>query len=183
MAARTLAEGLAIATEMGLLLYPHHFGASSRAHLEGVHPDAVTVAELAIRLCPYDGTILPGGGLRTLAQAQANALSGNGILHSLHRRQADGHGHAVDIVALLPGRGVVWKGGDAMAAFTAMAAAVATASAILGIPVRQGSDWNCNGKRGEAREWDWPHFELPDHRFIQAATALMLERREVLGLP
>ncbi len=139
-------------------MYAHRFGKSSLANLDGVLPTLVEVAKLAITLCEYDGTVINGGGMRTQAQASANVASGTGILNSRHIKQADGYGHAIDLIPLTPGKGIDWKN---LAAFKAMAVAVKVASAKLDVPIRQGCDWNMNGVFSEAREYDWAHFEDP----------------------
>lgn len=159
--------------------YDHEFGSGSRANLEGVRPELVEVAELAITLCPYDGTVISGGGLRTVRQAQDNVARGTGILNSLHRKQADGYGHAVDLIALTPGKGVDWNN---LPAFKAMAKAVKDAAAILQVPIRQGCDWDMDGHWGESGEWDWPHFENPKPHHMARAVELMNRHREELKL-
>jgi peptidoglycan L-alanyl-D-glutamate endopeptidase CwlK len=158
--------------------YPHEFGTSSRRNLEGVLPDLVTVAELAIKLCEFDGKIIAGGGLRTEAQARANVANGTGILNSLHRRQSDGYGHAIDLIALTNGK-IDWGN---LKAFKAMARAVKIAAAHLCTPIRQGCDWNMNGTFGESREWDWPHFENPVEFWRPKAVAEMHRYRAELGM-
>lgn len=150
--------------------FPHRFGKSSLANLDGVMPGLVNVAKLAITLCEFDGTVIAGGGLRTPAQAQANFEAGTGIKDSRHIRQPDGWGHAIDLIALTNGK-IDWKN---LAAFRAMAIAVKRASAILCVPIRQGCDWNMNGTFGETREWDWPHLEDPILYWQRKAEAEML---------
>ena len=54
-----LEEGIAIARKLGLTIYDHTFGKGSYRNLKGVHPLYITVAELAIKLNPVDGTIIP----------------------------------------------------------------------------------------------------------------------------
>ncbi len=159
--------------------YPHVFGTVSRRNLVGVFPPLVEVAELAIKICEFDGTIIDGGGLRTEAQARANVTNGTGILNSRHRKQADGYGHAIDLIALTPGKGIDWKN---KRAFEAMARAVKIAAAGLCVPIRQGCDWNMNGTFGESREWDWPHFENPIELWRPKAVAEMHRYRAELGL-
>lgn len=149
------------------------FGAKSRRNLKGVDETLVAVAERALEISPCDGTILVGGGLRTLAQAQANVRKGTGILNSLHRT-----GDAIDLVALTNGR-VRWDNSEA---FYAMAMAVKQAAAEMLVPIRQGCDWNMNGTFGESREWDWPHFENPVEYWMQKATDEMYRYRKELGL-
>lgn len=163
------------------ITYPHRFGKASTANLSGVLPCLVEVAELAITLCPFDGTVIAGGGLRTEAQARNNVARGTGILNSLHRKQPDGYGHAIDLIALTPGKGIDWNN---LKAFRAMAAAVKDAAAILAVPIRQGCDWDMDGVWGESanKEWDWPHFEYPKDRNMARAVELMHEHRKSLGL-
>jgi peptidoglycan L-alanyl-D-glutamate endopeptidase CwlK len=175
-----LTKGLDIARSLGLPIYSHAFGAQSYANLSGVLPGLVDVAQLAIRICEYDGTVIAGGGLRTHDQALQNVQNGTGILDSRHRKQSDGWGHAIDLIALTYGR-VDWQN---LVAFREMARAVKVASAILEIPIRQGCDWNMNGKLQEAgtKEWDWPHFEDPIPFHLPAAENEMLRYRREIGL-
>ncbi|HEY3494761.1 MAG TPA: hypothetical protein VGK73_08755 [Polyangiaceae bacterium] len=142
-------------------------------------PSLVKVAELAILLCPFDGTIIDGGGLRTQAQAETNAAAGTGIANSRHLRQSDGWGHAIDLIALTKGK-IDWNN---LPAFKSMAHAVKIASAMLVTPIRQGCDWNMNGIMGEAgtKEWDWPHFEDPLPHLLKKAESEMLRFREELS--
>lgn len=166
--------------------YPHKYGKASCRELDGVLPQLVRVATLAIIICPYDGTIQPGGGLRTPEQAAANADNGTGIKDSRHIRQPDGFGHAIDIVPLVDTDGdgdveVSWAQ-KWLPAFKEMAIAVKRASAILEVPIRQGCDWNMNGKMNEAgtKEWDWPHFEDPIAYWQKQAAAEMRRFRAEL---
>ena len=91
-------------------MHDHYFGDASLSELDGprgrVLPELFEVAKLAIRLSPYDGTVRRGGGVRTQAEAEDNARRKTGIVNSLHRIQADGFGHAIDVLALTPGKGV-----------------------------------------------------------------------------
>jgi len=174
-----LTEGLRVARELGYTIHDHNFGNSSKANLEGVLPTIVDVARLAIKLCPFDGTVIPNGGLRTQAAANQNEANGTGIPDSRHLLQSDGFGHAIDCIALTPGAGIDWTN---MAAFEAMAEAVKIASAILNVPIRQGCDWNMNGTFSEGNEWDWSHFEDPKQKYMAAAVAELARYRRVLGL-
>ena len=178
----TLDEALQVARRLGFKIYDHSFGKSSSANLKGVLPELVAVAKLAIMLCEYDGTVISGGGMRTEAEARQNVENGTGILHSLHRRQSDGYGHAIDLIPLVPGRGIVWKGEESRRAFEAMAAAVKASAAILGVPIRQGCDWNMNGTFGESREWDWPHFEKPKAVYRERAAKELERFRKSLSI-
>lgn len=158
--------------------YPHAFGAKSKANLAGVQPNLVRVAEVAITICEFDGTVIDGGGLRTKEQAAANEARGVGILNSRHRKQSDGYGHAIDLIALTNGK-IDWTN---MSAFKAMARAVKIAAAYLHVPIRQGCDWNMNGTFGESKEYDWPHFEDPVEYWQKAATDEMYRFRHELGM-
>jgi peptidoglycan L-alanyl-D-glutamate endopeptidase CwlK len=155
--------------------YPHKLGAKSLANLKGVKQPLIDIATLAITLCEFDGTVIPGGGLRTREQAAANAANGTGILNSRHLT-----GDAIDLIALTNGR-IDWQN---LIAFKAMARAVKIAAATLEIPIRQGCDWNMNGKMGEpgTREYDWPHFEITVAGLMGQARAEMRRFRIEIGL-
>ncbi len=159
--------------------YDHTFGKASMRNLNGVKPQLVQVATRAIQLCAFDGTVVPGGGMRTQAQANANYVAGTGITNSLHIKQSDGYGHAIDLIPLTPGKGIDWSN---IPAFLAMAEAVKYAAAELMIPIRQGCDWNMNGVLREAREYDLAHFEMPRPWHRSQALDLMHRYREEVGL-
>jgi peptidoglycan LD-endopeptidase CwlK len=164
---------------LGLTKYDHRFGARSKRNLEGVLPGLVDVATLAIQISKWDGTVVPGGGLRSLAQAQENVKNGTGILNSLHRRQQDGWGHAIDLIALTPGKGIDWKNA---VLFKDMAWAVAVASTLLDIPIRQGCNWDCDTLMLEPRECDMSHFELAEGIYIFVAEQLLKWRQANLAV-
>lgn len=157
-----------------------HFGKGSLRNREGAHPDLIRLSDWVIERSSHDLTILGGGGLRTLAQAQENVARGTGILNSLHRKQSDGYGHALDLVLYKNGR-ATWDQKYA-SAYRETADLVGRGSAYLSIPIRQGCDWNMNGVFGESREWDWPHVEIPEFVNLPKAIALMKSRRRSFGL-
>jgi peptidoglycan LD-endopeptidase CwlK len=170
-----------IVNSLGLKLYDHRFGGASRRNLQGVHPRLIAVAEIAIRICPFDGTVLATGGVRNREQQAEHVKSGaSKTMNSLHLPQGDGYGHAIDLVALTNGK-VDWEN---VPAFRAMALAVQTAAAALSLPIRQGCDWDVDGVLGESatKEWDWPHFEMPRDVYLPRAIKLMNQRRAALGL-
>jgi len=170
-------EALTRAKALGYETFDHHFGKGSLSQLEGVHPDIVDLAKLTIRLCKYDGTIIPGGGLRTEEQAQENAANGTGIVNSLHRKQSDGYGHAVDVIPYVNGK-ATWE----MKYCEEMAKAAKLAAALLSVAIRQGCDWNMNGTFGESGEYDWCHHELPKEKYQeQAKEELARSQAELLG--
>jgi hypothetical protein len=152
-------------------------GLKSRVKLEGVHPDLVKVVERAIALTPIDFMVVEG--VRSDEQAFINFGKGRSAeacvaggcpakyaqpalakvtwlrnpLNTKHRKQKDGHGHAVD---LLPAP-YDWK---AAAPFNAVATAMLAAAHDLGVKIRWGADWDADGKPREKGETDSPHFEL-----------------------
>ena len=134
-------------------------GAASVANLRGVHIDLVRVVTLAITLTKVDFKVIEG--VRTPERqrelyAQGRTKPGPVVtwtLNSNHFRQRDGFGHAVD---LLPAP-YDWK---ATAPFDEVARAMRQASAVLGVPIRWGKDWDGDGRVGEKGESDSPHFEL-----------------------
>ena len=171
-----LKDGLIVATSIGLTLHDHTFGKGSYKNIDGVMPSLVTVAELAIRLCDYDGTIIMGRGLRTLEQARDNVRRKTGILNSLHRQQADGFGHAIDLIP--------YDGGPSwdQEKCKTMARSVRAAAAILSEPIRQGLDWDQDGEWLERGETDMCHFESPKLQHMARAVELMNAMRHGLEL-
>lgn len=142
--------------------------------LKGVHPDLVKVVIKAIGISGQDFMVLEGvrteqrqrelyghgrsaDDLRAKgldpALAQPAAPQVTWTLKSNHFKQADGYGHAVDLVPYP----VDWNN---TAKFDAIAEAMFKASEELGVRLRWGADWNQNGKRRERGETDSPHFEL-----------------------
>jgi peptidoglycan L-alanyl-D-glutamate endopeptidase CwlK len=73
------------------------FGAKSLSRLNGVHRSLVAVAERAIAISTQDFTVQEG--LRSLETQRAYLAKGvTKTLKSLHLVQADGFGHALDLV-------------------------------------------------------------------------------------
>lgn len=134
-------------------------GPLSRARLNGVHPDLRRVVDRAIQITTQDFMVLEG--VRTPERqrelyAQGRTKPGKVVtwtLKSNHFKQADGFGHAVDLVPYP----VDW---NTASKFDAISFAMFAAAAEFGVPLRWGKDWNQNGKPGEKGESDSPHFEL-----------------------
>lgn len=80
----------------------YSLGPKSLRELEGVHPQLVRVVQRAIELTTQDFTV--HDGLRTPAeQARLKANGASKTLDSCHLKQADGFGHAVDLVPYIGG--------------------------------------------------------------------------------
>lgn len=168
---------LQLAEDRGIILYDHAFGVASKGRLVDVLPALVDVAQVALRISPHDATIPTGGGLRNAAQAALNVARGTGILDSRHRKQKDGWGHAIDLPPLDIRGKIDWTD---LPAFMSMAYAVRIARALLGVPIRQGCDWNMNGIFAEKNEHDWAHFEDPLPQYLPKACELMVWDQETL---
>ncbi|MDM8352908.1 M15 family metallopeptidase [Brevundimonas diminuta] len=148
----------------------------SKARLEGVHPDLIRVVERAIEITAQDFSV--HDGLRTLEEQKRYVASGaSQTLNSKHRPQADGYGHAVDLVPFINGI-MRWE----WEPIYVIAAAVWQAAQELGVAVRWGGAWidladikagtpgamkaaveaygAARRKAGKKAFTDGPHFEL-----------------------
>lgn len=123
------------------------FSKRSEENLNGVHPDLVKVARLALTLSKRDFTVIEG--VRTKARQQQ--LFKSGATKTMNSRHLTGH--AIDIVPYP----LDWKDTKA---FGELAKAMFEASRQLKIPIRWGGDWNRNGRSDDETFYDGPHFEL-----------------------
>ncbi|CAB3863651.1 hypothetical protein LMG26858_02354 [Achromobacter anxifer] len=122
--------------------------ARSLQRLEGVHPQLVEIVKLAIRRTPVDFTVVEG--LRTAErQRELVAKGASQTQNSLHLKQPDGYGHAVDLAPLVGGA-IPW---DRWEEFRRLADVVKACAAELGVPVEWGGDWKTLK--------DGPHFQIP----------------------
>ena len=151
-------------------------GAKSRAELKGVHPDLVRVVERAIQITTQDFSV--HDGLRTAEEQKRLVASGaSQTMNSKHRQQADGYGHAVDLVPFINGK-MRWE----WPAIYPIAAAVWQAARELKVDIRWGGAWidldqiktgtpgamkaaveaygAARRKAGKSAFTDGPHFEL-----------------------
>ncbi|QAY77935.1 M15 family metallopeptidase [Sphingosinicella sp. BN140058] len=111
-------------------------GARSRAELAGVHPKLVQVVERAIAITQQDFSV--HDGLRTEAEQRELVRRGaSKTMNSMHRRQADGFGHAVDLVPFINGQ-LRWE----WKPIFAIAAAVRQAAGELGVKLIWGGVWD-----------------------------------------
>ena len=133
------------------------FGQRSLDRLNGVNKRLVSVVHRALELSTVDFTVVEG--LRSKERqkqlyAQGRTTPGNKVTWTLKSKHIDGL--AVDLAPVKDGQ-IDWTD---LAKFDAMAKAMFTAAAELGIKIRWGKDWNANGIIGERGESDSPHFEL-----------------------
>mgnify|MGYP007100076109 CR=1 FL=1 len=134
-------------------------GARSLERLKGVHPDLVRVVKRAIAISSQDFSVLEG--VRSLARqkelyAKGRTAPGPKVtwtMNSKHRKQADGFGHAVDLVPFP----LDWND---LAKFDAIYAAMMEAAKLEGVRIRSGMDWDQDGKVRERKESDSPHYEI-----------------------
>lgn len=156
----------------------YKLGNTSQQRLVGVHPNLVKVVQRAIEITAQDFAV--NEGLRTLERQRRLVASGaSQTLNSKHLKQADGFGHAVDLVPWddFDGNGtkeISWHWGH----FYPIAEAMRAAAKELGVRVRWGGCWQClNDTTKPAQElvadysavrraagkkafMDGPHFEL-----------------------
>ncbi len=137
----------------------YKLSARSLSRLEGVHPDLVRIVKRAIEITRQDFSVLEG--VRTperQAELYAQGRSKPGqivtwMMTSNHFKQADGYGHAVDLVPYP----LDWSD---LKAFDTIAMAMFDAADELGLKIRWGADWDQDGNLREKGESDSPHFEL-----------------------
>lgn len=122
--------------------------ARSLQRLDGVHPRLVEIVKLAIQRTAVDFTVVEG--LRTPErQRELVAQGASQTQNSLHLRQQDGYGHAVDLAPLVGGA-IPWSDWEQ---FRRVADVVKACATELGTPVEWGGDWKSLK--------DGPHFQLP----------------------
>lgn len=146
----------------------------SLSRLEGVHPDLVTVVKDAINITKIDFGVTQG--VRTIKQQKELVARGaSQTMNSKHLPQADGYGHAVDLVAYIGSR-VSWE----LNLYDDIADAMKEAAIKNGVKLRWGAAWHIadisawNGtmeaamnayvdlRRSQGRRpfIDGPHYEL-----------------------
>ena len=145
-------------------------GSGSLAQLAGVHPRLVEVVKRAIALTTQDCSV--HDGLRTHAeQAELVARGASRTLLSKHLPQADGLGHAVDLVPYI-GRTLRWE----WAPIYVVADAMRRAAIDLDVAITWGACWDADirgtqgsmqsvrdgyvSRRGPRAFLDGPHYEL-----------------------
>lgn len=137
----------------------YQLGAESLARLDGVHPDLVRVVKRAITLTSQDFKVLEGvrsADRQKELYAKGRTKPGPKVtwtMQSKHLKQADGFGHAVDLVPYP----LDW---NSLVKFDAIAKAMFEAAKAEGVALRWGADWDRDGKPRERKETDSPHFEI-----------------------
>lgn len=139
-------------------------GAKSRAELIGVHPKLVMVAERAIEVTAQDFSV--HDGLRTEAEQREYVRRGvSKTMASKHMKQADGFGHAFDLVPFINGQ-LRWE----WKPIYVIALAVRAASIELDVPLIWGG------------VWDRPFEQLPaSPKELEQAVNSYVARRRALG--
>lgn len=111
-------------------------GTTSQKHLSEVHPDLVGVVQRAIQITTQDFTVFEG--IRSHArQVELVASGASKTMNSRHLQQADGFGHAVDLVPWIAGT-PRWE----WPAIYPIAAAMHQAAAELGVDLVWGGVWD-----------------------------------------
>lgn len=114
----------------------YQLGAKSLAELEGVHPSLVRVVKRAIEITDQDFSV--HDGLRTLAEQREYVRRGvSKTMNSMHMKQPDGFGHAVDLVPYINGQ-LRWE----WKPIFVTASAVHQAARELGVALTWGGVWD-----------------------------------------
>lgn len=144
------------------------FSGKSLQKLEGVHPDLVKVVKRALELSTIDFSVLEG--VRTSERQKTLVSSGKSFtMQSKHIVQADGYGHAVDLVP----HPISWLVDN----YYPIAEAIQKSAKELNVKIKWGGSWcllntdiepkdqlylyiqNCKKHRKKVFI-DAPHFEL-----------------------
>lgn len=131
------------------------FGAESRKQLATVEPQLVQVCERALSYGVLDFAVVEGHRGEA-AQNAAHAKGASqlpwpkGNHNAVPSRAVDLAPHPID-----------WSDKTAaLERFVLLAGLMLAASKELGIPIRWGGDWDCDGDTRDERFRDRPHFEL-----------------------
>ncbi len=139
-------------------------GAGSRRELAGVHPRLIAVVERAIAITQQDFAV--HDGLRTEAEQRDYVKRGvSKTMNSMHRPQADGFSHAVDLVPFINGK-LRWE----WKPIYVIATAVRAAAIELNVKLTWGG------------VWDRPFEQLPGTPAeIEKAVNAYVDRRRKAG--
>lgn len=124
----------------------HKLSKRSRSKLEKVHPDLISVVELALKYSKYDFGVTQGE--RSEEEQRENVAKGvSWTMNSLHLIQSDGYVYAIDFMVYVNGKGT-WEVGY----YRKVMQAFVRAAIELGVQVRFGGLWRTTV--------DAPHVEL-----------------------
>lgn len=142
------------------------FGKASRANLDKVHPDLVKLHEAVLPI--MDHTITDG--IRSIDEQKKNVAKGvSQTMDSKHLPQSDGLSHATDSTPFPHDWQATQRGLDAIKKadptlsvlrFYYFQGVMRGVAHQLGIPIRQGIDWDRDGDVGDQSFVDLPHNEL-----------------------
>jgi peptidoglycan L-alanyl-D-glutamate endopeptidase CwlK len=112
------------------------FGTRSEAELEGVHPKLISVVRRALEVTQIDFAVIDG--LRTVEEQNEYVRTGaSKTMNSMHLRQRDGYGHAVDLVPCVFGK-PRWE----IPLCLQVAAAMKQAAMEQGVAITWGACWD-----------------------------------------
>ena len=124
----------------------YKFSDRSVQRMQGVHPDLIRCAEIALSYGEMDITVLKDGGVRTIERQKELKNSGaSKTLNSKHLLQDDGFGYAIDL-APYP---IDWND---IRRFEKLGKLMLKASKEVGINLKWGGEWRSFK--------DYPHFEI-----------------------
>lgn len=143
------------------------FGKTSAANLAECDPRLQKLFNFVIK--HWDCSIIDGA--RTIEEQRKNVAKGvSKTMHSKHLPDAKGKSRAVDAMpypfnwqAIEKGLNALKKadGGMEIAEVYMFQGFVAGVAAAMGIPIRQGADWNTNRQFDDQSFHDLPHTEVP----------------------
>jgi peptidoglycan L-alanyl-D-glutamate endopeptidase CwlK len=149
-------------------------GAASRRELAGVHPALLALVETAIGITEQDFGV--HDGLRTEAEQRDYVKRGvSKTMNSKHMKQADGFGHAVDLVPYINGK-LRWEWKPIFVIAAAVRAALGTVNAL------RVADGKSPLKIIWGGVWDRDFASLPaDAAGMEQAVNSYVARRRALG--
>lgn len=117
-------------------------GEKSLERMKGIHPDLARMVRHAIQITAQDFAVTEG--LRSTEEEEKHVANGTShTMNSMHLKQRDGYGHAVDLVPWVNGRSL-WKL-PAVVQWNfiyPMAAAVQAAALAEKVRIRWGGAWD-----------------------------------------
>lgn len=142
----------------------HEYGAKSSSKLDTCHPQLATVARRALKISPYDITIIHGWRGEEIQNAlQESGASTKRWPDSRHNKSDDSRlprpeltSDALDFAPWIDGD-IPW---DDTHIFAVIAGCFFAAAAELGVTLRWGGDWDSDGSTRDQKLMDWGHVEL-----------------------